>query len=152
VGGLIKLSFTFDGIPRFVRGAFFRICADGTLRGPEGSLVASYTSKGWLLGARSCREFEAHGPLFLRAHFADGRREHLGPYDSVRAADGALFNRTRCLGVFRTNFAVSPGLPEWNEIAFLERGEERRTLDSSASPTWDPLSPWPPTLGPRTTS
>ena len=58
---MIKLSFTFDGIPRFVRGAFFRICADGTLRGPEGSLVASYTSKGWLLGARSCREFEAHG-------------------------------------------------------------------------------------------
>lgn len=128
---MIKLAFTFSGIPLFVRGAFFRICADGTLRGPEGSVVASYTSQGWRLGTRSCREFEALGPLFLRAHFPDGRREHLGPYEAVRAADGALFSRSRCLGIFCTNRAASPGLPEWNEIAFLERGQERRVSEVS---------------------
>jgi hypothetical protein len=128
---LIKLSFTFGGIPVFVRGAFFRICADGTLRGPEGSLVASYTSQGWRLGARSCREFEALGPLFLRAHFPDGRRVHLGPYEIVRAADGALFNSGRCLGIFCTNRAASPGLPEWNEIAFVDRGEEPHSRRAS---------------------
>jgi hypothetical protein len=149
---VIKLSFTFGGIPLYVRGAYFRICADGTLRGPEGSLVASYTSQGWRLGTRSCREFEALGPLFLRAHFADGRRQHLGPYEAVRAADGALFSRTRCIGIFCTNRAASPGLPEWNEIAFLERGEQQPTLDASASSARDSAPPWPLTPGPRTTS
>lgn len=149
---MIKLSFTFGGIPLFVRGAFFRICADGTLRGPEGSVVASYTSQGWRLGTRSCREFEALGPLFLRAHFPDGRRQHMGPYETVRAADGALFSRSRCLGIFCTNRAASPGLPEWNEIAFLERGEQPRTLDATPSPTRDLPSPCPPTPGPKTTS
>jgi hypothetical protein len=117
---LIKLSFTFGGIPVFVRGAFFRICMDRTLRGPEGSLIARYSAVGWQLGSRNCREFEALGPLLLRTHFPDGRREHLGPYEVVRAADGALFNRTHCLGIYCTNRAAAPGLPEWNEIAFLD--------------------------------
>lgn len=152
VGQLIKISFTFGGIPLFVRGTFFRICADGSLRGPEGSLVASYTSQGWRLGGRSCREFEALGPLFLRTHFADGRREHLGPYEIIRAADGALFSRTHCLGIFCTNRAASPGLPEWSEIAFLERDENARAPGNSSSSTRDPSSPCPPTHGPRTTS
>lgn len=117
---MIKLSFTFGGIPVFVRGAFFTIRADRTLRGPEGSLVARYTPVGWQLGARNCREFEALGPVLLRASFPDGRREHLGPYELIRAADGALFDRTHCLGIFCTNRAASPGLPEWNEITFLD--------------------------------
>jgi hypothetical protein len=59
------------------------------------------------------------GPLLLRAHFADGRRERLGPYGAVRAADGALFDRGHCLGIFCTNRAASPTLPEWQEIALL---------------------------------
>jgi hypothetical protein len=131
VNALIRISFTFSGVPVIVRGAFFRICADGSLRGPEGSLVARYTTMGWRLGTRDSREFEAIGSLFLRTSFADGRRERMGPYEAIRAADGALFDRAHCLGIFCTNRAASPGLPEWNEITILAEGEGRRTLESA---------------------
>jgi hypothetical protein len=118
---LIKLSFTHSGVPVFVRGAFFRISSNGTLRGPEGSLVATYTDLGWRLGARHYREFEAVGPLFLRANHLGGRCERLGPYELVRAADGAVFGEGRCLGVFCLNRAMSPGIPEWSDITLLDR-------------------------------
>lgn len=118
---MIRLSFTFSGIPVFVRAAFFKICADGTLRGPDGTLVATYTSLGWWFGTRNYREFEAVGPLFLRANCPDGRTERLGPYENVRAADGSLFTRTTCLGSFCANRLSSPGTAEWNEITLLDR-------------------------------
>jgi hypothetical protein len=119
---LIQIVFTFSANPVFVRGTFFRICADRTLRGPEGSLVARYTSMGWQLRERHCREFEAAGPLLLRAHSADGRCESLGPYGAIRAADGALFDHGHCLGIFCANSAASPNLPEWREIVLLNSG------------------------------
>jgi hypothetical protein len=119
---LIQIIFTFSAHPVFVRGTFFRICADRTLRGPAGSLVARYTAKGWQLRARHCREFEVVGPLSLRTHFADGRSERLGPYRAIRAADGALFDGGHCLGIFCANSAASPNLPEWHEIVFLNGG------------------------------
>ena len=118
---MISLSFTVSGVPVFARGAFFKICADSTLRGPEGSLVATYSSLGWRLGGRSYREFEALGPVFLRAQRADGRTEIIGPYELVRVGDGALFGHGRCLGSFCTNRALSPGIPEWSEITLLDR-------------------------------
>ena len=118
---MISLSFTLSGVPVFARGAFFRICADRTLRGPGGSLIATYGSLGWRLGGRNYREFEAAGPLFLRAHRADGRAEVMGPYEFVRAGDGALFGRGRCLGSFCANRALSPGIPEWSDITILDR-------------------------------
>jgi hypothetical protein len=117
---MIQIAFVFGGVPAFVRGAFFRICSDRTLRGPEGSIVARYNAQGWHLGTRHCREFEAMGPVLLRAHFADGRREHLGPYGAIRAADGALFEHGRCLGMFCANRAAPASLPEWQEIALLD--------------------------------
>ncbi len=118
---MIRLSFTFNGVPVFARAAYFRICADRTLRGPEGSLVATYTSRGWHLGTRICREFAAASPLFLRAVCSDGRTEHLGPYENLRAADGALFNSSYCLGIFCANRAPVLEVPEWSEITLLER-------------------------------
>ncbi|MEJ0037712.1 MAG: hypothetical protein WDO68_16830 [Gammaproteobacteria bacterium] len=118
---MISLSFTSSGVPVFARGAFFRICADSTLRGPEGSLVATYSSLGWRLGPRYFREFEANGPLFLRAQGPHGRPELMGPYEFVRAGDGALFSHGRCLGSYCTNRAASPGVLEWSEITLLDR-------------------------------
>ena len=120
---MISLSFTLSGVPVFARGAFFRICADRTLRGPGGSLIATYSALGWRLGGRNYREFEAIGPLFLRAHRADGRAEVMGPYEFVRAGDGALFGRGRCLGSFCANRALSPGIPEWSDITLLDRSD-----------------------------
>lgn len=123
---MINLAFTSSAAPMFVRGKFFRICSDGTLRGPESNVIARYSALGWLLAGRNCREFEATGPLFLRAYFADGRRVQLGPYPAVRAADGALFDRARCLGTFCINRAASPGIPEWKEVTILGDAEGRR--------------------------
>lgn len=110
-----------SGAAVFARGAFFRICADGTLRGPEGSLVATYGSGGWRLGGRSYREFEAAGPVFLRVRRIDGLAGIMGPYEFVRAGDGALFGHGRCLGSFCANRALSPGIPQWSEITLLDR-------------------------------
>jgi len=118
---LISLLFTFSGVPVYARGAFFRICADSTLRGPDGGLVAAYSSRGWQLGPRYCREFDAIGPLFLRAHRSDGRADVMGPFEMIRASHGALFGHGRCLGTYCTNRAASPGVPEWSGITLLDR-------------------------------
>jgi hypothetical protein len=101
---VIRLSFPcHQGPTVLLRAAFFRICADQTLRGPDGSLVARYTTLGWRLGARDCREFEATGPLLLRVSSGGGPSEQFGPYEAVRAGDGALFRQSRCLGNFCTH-------------------------------------------------
>jgi hypothetical protein len=116
---LVSLTFTFSGLPVLVRAAFFRICADRTLRGPESSVVATFTPYGWRLGARSCREFEAVGPIFLRATCADGRRESSGPYDFIRAGEGALYTGGRCIGTYCLPSAVGISASEWTEVALL---------------------------------
>jgi hypothetical protein len=116
---LLSLTFTFSGLPVLVRAAFFRICADRTLRGPESSVVATFTPYGWTLGARSCREFEAAGPIFLRATCADGRRESLGPFEIIRAAEGALFTSGRCIGTYCLPPALGTSASGWKEVALL---------------------------------
>jgi hypothetical protein len=123
---LISLSFAHSREPVFARAAFFRICADGSLRGPEGSVIATYSPLGWRLRGRDYRDVEALGPVFLRASRTDGRAEVLGPYELVRAGDGAVFGQGRCLGTFCTNRALSPGIPEWSEITLLDRLESSR--------------------------
>jgi hypothetical protein len=115
---LISLTFTFSGMPVLVRAAFFRICPDHTLRGPESSVVATYTAYGWQLGARKCREFEARGPVKLRAIASDGLTEHFGPFEIIRAGEGALFANGRCLGTYCGIRGSSPS-PEWREVALL---------------------------------
>ncbi len=115
---MISLTFTFSGVPVHLRAAFFRICADNTLRGPESSVVATYSAYGWRLGERKCREFEARGPVMLRATGADGATERLGPYEMIRAGDGALYADGRCLGTY----CVTRGAPaehKWREVALL---------------------------------
>ena len=118
---LIKLAFTSDqGPPVLLRAAFFRICADQTLRGPDGSLIAQYTTLGWRLGRRDCREFEASGPLLLRVSSGEGHSEQFGPYEAVRAGSGAVFQQGHCLGIFCTQRAASPGVAIWREVTFLD--------------------------------
>ena len=102
-----------------VRAAFFRICADRTLRGPDSSVVATYTPHGWKLGARSCREFEAAGQIFIRATCSDGRRENLGPYDFIRASEGGLFTKGCCIGIYCSNRGLALSAHEWSEVALL---------------------------------
>jgi hypothetical protein len=136
---LIVLTFrpVLGESPVSVRGAYFRICADSTLRGPDNAIAASYHEGLWQLGSRQHRSFECGGPFDLRVKHRDGRSERIGPYDFVKAIDGALFTHTDFLGAF----ALSPfdGNPPqvWREVAFLP--VNKMTIGDH-SPTGTPLS------------
>jgi hypothetical protein len=118
---LIKLTFCplDSNSAVLIRAMYFRICVDETLRGPDNSIAARYVDGLWQLAHRRHRAFECEGPVYLRVTDTDGRREHIGPYDFLKASDGAIFTRDNCLGAFslRRNAAVPSGL--WTEIAFL---------------------------------
>ena len=103
-----------------VRGAYFRICSDGTLRGPDNTVSARYCDGLWHLGQRRHVSFECAGPVYLRITNSHGQRECMGPYASLRAADGAIYTQDSCLGVHavRAQFA-SDAIDLWREISFV---------------------------------
>jgi hypothetical protein len=118
---LIILTFrpVFGESPVNVRGAYFRICADATLRGPDNAVAASYCKGVWQLGHRQHRSFDCAGPLYLRVMHRDGRHERIGPYGFVKAVDGALFTETEFLGSFALPVSDANSLELWSEIALL---------------------------------
>ena len=105
--------------PVIVRGAYFRITADGTLRGPDNVVVARYLNGLWQLTHGRHRVFDCSGPVFLRVINSDGRRERAGPYEFVKAAGGAIFTHERCLAVHDFRAQVGSALTLYQEIAFL---------------------------------
>jgi len=103
-----------------VRGAHFRICSDGTLRGPDNTAAARYLDGLWLLGQRRHISFECAGPVYLRVTDNHGRRESIGPYASIRAASGAIFTQDSCLGVHASRSQLGAELVDmWQEISIL---------------------------------
>jgi hypothetical protein len=123
---LITLAFSplSPGSQVLVRASFFRICADSTLRGPESTLVATYASHVWRLGVRRCREFQCNDMLFLRVRNAGGEQERLGPYQFVRAAEGALFASGKCLGIYSCKWNAENTAHRWDEVTLLPAGGE----------------------------
>jgi hypothetical protein len=102
-----------------IRGVYFRICADGTLRGPENAVTASYTAGLWQLGRRQYRTLECREAVYLRVTTSDGQRECIGPYECLRVSGGAIFSNETYLGAHARR---EPQLPEadiWTEIALL---------------------------------
>jgi hypothetical protein len=101
------------------RAVYFRICVDETLRGPDNSIAARYADGLWQIAHRQHRAFECDGPIYLRVTGSDGRREHIGPYDFLKASDGAIYTRDSCLGahVLRRNGMAPSGV--WTEVVFL---------------------------------
>lgn len=118
---MIFLSFRplKSGSTVLVRGNHFRICPDGTLRGPENTTAARYFDGIWHLGQQRHTSFECAGPIYLRVIDNLGRREFMGPYTSIRAASGAIFTHDSCLGVhvFRAQSPKMGGM--WQEVSFL---------------------------------
>lgn len=102
-----------------VRGTYFRICADATLRGPDNSVAASYVKGLWQLAHRQHRSFECSGPVYLRLTNRDGRRERIGPYSFVKAADGAIFSPEGHLGNHSDWPDADASMQRWLEIALL---------------------------------
>lgn len=118
---LIRLTFrpVHGESPVLIRGAYFRICADGALRGPDNAIAATYTDGFWQLAQRRHRAFECEGPVYLRLMRADGLREGIGPYDFIKAAEGAIFTHDDCLGVHDARGRTLAAGSLWQEIAFL---------------------------------
>ncbi len=117
------ITLTFRPIhgesPVLVRGTYFRICADATLRGPDNSIAASYCDGLWQLGPRLYRAFECGGPVYLRITNSDGSHERIGPYEFVKALEGAIFTHDSCLGTHASATKVGALMGAWREIAFL---------------------------------
>ena len=119
---MIALSFRplQNGLAVVVRGAHFRICSDGTLRGPDNTTSARYLDGFWHLGQRRHISFECAGPVYLRISTNHGRRECIGPYASIRASDGAIFTHSSRLGVHVSRDQFGAEMVEiWQEISLL---------------------------------
>jgi hypothetical protein len=128
---LIILSFRplQNGSTILVRGAHFRICADGTLRGPDNTISARYLDGLWYLGHTRHTSFDCTGPILLRVTHRHGQRERIGPYDSIRTAYGTIFSGESCLGIHAVR--DEPGsamLDVWQEVSFL-------TVDDTITPS-----------------
>ena len=103
-----------------IRAAYFRIHADGTLRGPDNGLTATYAHDGsWELGPRRYASFECTGPVYLRVTDVDGSRECLGPFDCVKVVRGAVLTQDKWLGAHATYGGGVSATDLWREIAFL---------------------------------
>jgi len=107
-----------------VRGAYFRICADGTLRGPDNAVTASYTDGLWQLprkqlASRQHRMLECREPIYLRVTTSDGQRDCIGPYEGLRVTGGAIFSNDTYLGAHTSGEQYVPRTDVWKEIALL---------------------------------
>lgn len=102
-----------------MRGAYFRICADGTLRGQDNAIASRYADGLWHLGHRRHVAFECPGPVYLRITGTNGRRECNGPYAFVRAAEGAIFTQGNCLGFHASRGQFGSETDLWREVTFL---------------------------------
>jgi len=102
-----------------VRGAYFRICADGTLRGPDNAVAASYTDGLWQLGRRRHRTLECREAVYLRVTTSDGQRECIGPYEYLKMAGGDVFSNNTYLGAHSRGASYLADTDIWREIALL---------------------------------
>ena len=122
---MIVLSFRplDSGTAVLVRGSHFRICLDGTLRGPDNTTAARYFEGLWYLGQRRHVSFECAGPVYLRVTNKSALRERMGPYASVTVANGSIFAHNNCLGVHadRAQLGIE-SIATWQEISFLTPG------------------------------
>ena len=118
---MITLSFRPLGNDSvvLVRGLYFRICRDGTLRGPDNAVTANYTDGLWQLGRRQHRMLECREPVYLRVTTSDGQRECIGPYEGLKVAGGAIFSNDVYLGAHTRGESHLPPTEIWREIALL---------------------------------
>lgn len=85
----------------FVRGTYFRICADGTLRGPDNAVAASYSGGLWQVARKQHRVLECPASVCLRVTTSDGQQKSVGPYQSLKVTGGEIFQMTSILALIR---------------------------------------------------
>jgi hypothetical protein len=102
-----------------LRGAYFRICADGTLRGPDNAVAASYTAGLWRLRRRQHSMLECREAIYLRVTSSNGQRECIGPYGCLKVTGGAIFSNDTYLGAHTRGESYPPEAEIWREVALL---------------------------------
>jgi len=102
-----------------VRGVYFRICADGTLRGPDNAVAATYIDGLWQLGRKPHRTLECREAVYLRVTTLEGGRECIGPYEYLKVTKGEIFSNDTYLGAHSGADSYSPKIGIWREIALL---------------------------------
>jgi hypothetical protein len=102
-----------------VRGAYFRICADRTLRGPDNAVAARYNDGLWQLRGSQHRTLECREAVYLRVTNADGQRECIGPYECLKVTGGAIFSKDTYLGAHTRRESFLSEADIWSEIALL---------------------------------
>lgn len=102
-----------------IRGTYFRICADGTLRGPDNAVAARYTDGLWQLGRKRHRTLECREAIYLRVTTSDGQRECIGPYEYLKVAGGDIFSNNTYLGAHSRGESCLPETGIWKEVALL---------------------------------
>jgi hypothetical protein len=102
-----------------VRGAYFRICADGTLRGPDNAVTASYTAGLWQLGRRQHCMLQCREAVYLRVTTSDGQRECIGPYECLKVTGGAIYTNDTYLGAHTRGESYLPEAEIWTEVTLL---------------------------------
>ena len=93
---MLRLNFrsTKGDAPTCTVAAFFRFCADGTLRGPENFLVARCVEGTWSLSGRTHRELDCEGPVTLRLSMgAHEAPVMLGPFATRAHGRGHALRR-----------------------------------------------------------
>jgi len=119
---LIFLSFRplKGGSAVLVRGAHFRICSDGTLRGPDNTGAANFFDGLWYLGRQPHESFECAGPVYLRVTHGSSSRECIGPYTSIRVSHGSIYTDHTHLGFHARRIKPAAEMIEtWQEVSFL---------------------------------
>ena len=103
----------------FVRGAYFRICTDRSLRGPDNAVTASYSGGLWQLGRRRYRILEFREAVYLRVTVSDGEQKCIGPYECLKVTGGAIFSNDAYLGAHTGGDSNLPQADIWTEVALL---------------------------------
>ncbi len=118
---MITLTFKAFGSDSmtFVRGTYFRICADGTLRGPDNAIAASYSEGLWQVARQRHRAFECRAAIYLRVTGSDGQRRSIGPYAGLRVSGGELYANDTYLGAHGPITSGAAQAEIWREIALL---------------------------------
>lgn len=125
---MLRLNFlpVGSGLAVQTRAAYFRFCADGTVRGSDNSVAAIRLNDHWQVAQRLFRECQCTGPVWLRIR-SDATAEpvNLGPYSLVRTIGGRLYT---------SDPETTLDVPGWNSGA-QDREREVSVL---------PAAQWPP--------
>ena len=107
--------------------ACVRFAVDGTLRGPDNSVIARCLEGEWQVGGRMHREFECEGPVRVRLSLGPGEPARLlGPFRLLRTRGGVLYGDDACL-----NISMPGRSPRANDASFpmsvtFERGADEK--------------------------